>query len=248
MNCNWILCWLFLTCVQFCGIRCWSCGSCCGVKNVGNIYIPIYIFVAHTLQIKFCLLIFVLFLFVLWMHIALCAHGTQRLAIYYTTGNGWEINSLSHQIQNIQVFKCCSIIILTIQARWLDGDFDHDGMRGVSAQTSKWAKRLFTDWGPLSCVKDAAEEIRPRLHGRGLDGSCSEEWLSFVHPLLYLYPPPLICPGFKAHTRGATRILPGPLSYPISWQLKYFIYLLYQMHLLEIVGKLIELYRYHIWK
>ena len=179
------------------------------------------------------------------MHIALCAHGTQRLAIYYTTGNGWEINSLSHQIQNIQVFKCCSIIILTIQARWLDDDHDHDGMIGVSVQISKWAKRLFTDWGPLSCVKDAAEEIRPRLHGRGLDGSCREEWLSFVHPLLYTLP--LICPAFKAHTRGTTRILPDPLSYPISWQLKYFIYLLYQMHLLEIVGKLIEL-RYHIWK
>ena len=180
------------------------------------------------------------------MHIALCAHGTQRLAIYYTTGNGWEINSLSHQIQNIQVFKCCSIIILTIQARWLDGDFDHDGMIGVSVQISKWAKRLFTDWGPLSCVKDAAEEIRPRLHGRGLDGSCSEEWLSFVHPLLYLYPPLSSAQPFKHILEGTTRILPGSCLPPYQLTVEIF-YLLYQMHLLEIVGKLIEL-RYHIWK
>ena len=141
------------------------------------------------------------------MHIALCVHGTQRLAIYYTTGNGCEINSLSHQIQNIQVFKCCSIIILTIQARWLDGDFDHDEMRGVSVQISKWAKRLFTDWGPLSCVKDAAEEIRPRLHGRGLDGSCREEWLSFVHPLLYC------CIPFLSSAQALKQILEGPHVY-----------------------------------
>ena len=79
-----------------------------------------------------------------------------------------------------------------------------------------------------------------RLLQRGMTKLCS--------PLVVLlYTLPLICPAFKAHTRGTTRILPDPLSYPISWQLKYFIYLLYQMHLLEIVGKLIEL-RYHIWK
>ena len=166
-------------------------------------------------------MIFVLFLFVLWMHIALCAHGTQRLAIYFTTGNGCEINSLSHQIQNIQVFKCCSIIILTIQARWLDDDYDHDGMIGVSVQISKWAKRLFTDWGPLSCVKDAAEEIRPRLHGRGLDGSCSEEWLSFVHPLLYLYPPSHLPSLLSTYSRDHTYItwLMSPTLSVDSWNI-----------------------------
>ena len=86
--------------------------------------------------------------------------GKQRLAIYYTTGSCWGINSHPHLHQS-QLFNLAPVCNSTIQTRlendlmaWCVSEDDHDAT--VTVQIFKWAKSLFTDWGALSHVKDAS--------------------------------------------------------------------------------------------
>ena len=135
--------------------------------------------------------------------VALC--GKQRLAIYYTTGSWWEINSHPN-LHQIHLFKCLSILCNTDKRRkWLDGvlDWGWPWCDSDCANFQMSKKRVY--W--LRCIVACERRFRRydlaymvqalSIPPRPMDVSCREKWLCFVQPSAY----------------SSTHILKGPHTY-----------------------------------
>ena len=128
--------------------------------------------------------------------------GKQRLAIYYTTGSCWGINSHPHLHQS-QLFNLAPVCNSTIQTRlenylrWHDACLKMTMMRQWLCKFSNEQKACLLIEGHCRTWK-TLQEIRPRLHGRRSYGRLSQREMTLLcSPLCLL---------FCAHTQGTTHI------------------------------------------